>query len=416
MPKTDQPKAVKRLDVILCTGKPGQGKSTLASALNLLASTSKVNGARRPAARPTASSLYQLDRSYMAFVRSQSGAARRPGVGVGAHFKEASRAERDAYWEFLAKELRDFARTTLFTLVIEGAIGAEYADRIEKLFPRARFTHIELTAGGFEHKGRRFQGFARRSKLGPVKDHSFDYYKLAFPAAVATAAEFAVHLRDLAIRDLVPETRYQCFDDLGMAVKDSDSPAKYAAFELDRVGIKRTGRAKRVLDVGCQSGNFSIRMARTSRSFQVTGIDVNKKPLDLAARYNAFVYQLANLSFVHSSFMDYTESGFDLILAASVFHYFREGQQDFLDRVYEKLNPGGVLVLECGLSELEPDRPYVELHARKVDGDLPCHFPNRRKLDEMVRRFELRYERPSIRQGGDPHPRYVLHLEKATRS
>jgi SAM-dependent methyltransferase len=415
MPKSETQKSVKRIDVILCAGNPGQGKTTLSMAMNLLAPTHKQSGHEGPE-RETASTLFQLDRAYLEYLRSQDDGKPRRRVGIGKHFKALSEAERAAFWEQLSRQLREYARSTTFTLIIEGVIANYFADQIATLFRRDRFTHVVLRAGSFEHQGRTFRLFDPGARKGPLKDHSFDYYKRAFPASMVVAADFMVYLRDLAVAELVPQTRYQCFDDLGMNAKGSDSPAKFAALELEKVGIERKAAGpKRVLDVGCQSGNFSIRIARTSRVFRVTGIDVNKKPLDLAARYNAFVYQLPNVEFVHSSFTEYPEAGFDVIVAASVFHYFREGQQEFLDKAYAKLKPGGFLVLECGLSEQEPNRPHVELYARKVDGDQPCHFPNRRRLEEMVRQFEIVFERPSVRQAGDPHVRQVFHLQKARR-
>jgi SAM-dependent methyltransferase len=219
-------------------------------------------------------------------------------------------------------------------------------------------------------------------------------------------------LRECAIKELTAQTKYQYFDDLGMEQTSSDSAAKFECLRLADVLPPQGAGRKRILDVGAQSGNFCFRMAKMSPSYRVLGVDTNRKSAMLACRYNTQVYELPNVDFKHGNAMDLRQRRFDLIIAASVFHYFREQQQEFLDKVLHMLNPGGFFVLECGVSVENPGQLHVQEHARRVDGDRPCHFPNRDMLVQMTQAFQKTYEGPSVSQKGDPIPRFVFHFQK----
>lgn len=378
--------------------------------MNLLASSQGDNAERGE--ERVASYCYSLDRAYHDFLRSTGKLGAKERANVGAHFREQSEEVKAAFGRFILEQLDAVRRRTRFTLIIEGWQGGHFVEEFQRKFKKDRVIHIAMNRGEFSVEGRSFSlpGFDPKSR---ARDHSFSYYKETLPKLIALGAEVFQHLRARAVATLVAETKYQSFEDLGMPVKGSNSAAKFAALEFGRLGLDRpSGGGQRIVDIGCQSGYFSIRLASVARSFRVTGVEANRKAARVAAQYNAFVYELPNLDFWCGDAMEFKRGDCNVIVAASVFHYFRDGQQAFLDHVHSLLRPGGHLVLECGISTEQPDVAFVQKHARGVDKADPCHFPNRKRLDEMLRGFRVTYEGPSVKQAGDPIPRHVLHLQR----
>lgn len=403
-------KKMHSLNVIVCAGKPNSGKSTFAAALNTLSASQKDNRGGAPD-DPTTSTVYRLDRAYVDFTNAAG--LGQPGrtINIAKHFPERSDAQKAQFWEFVSKELDAYIKSTQFTLIVEGWQAYHYEKELRAKFEQHRLVFLTIENGSFEALGKRFT-IPRLPLERYETDFSFYHNKRAMAVNVAVASELFCYMREKAIAELTAETKYQCFDDLGMDKTASDSPAKFEALHLQDALPSMRGGPKRVLDVGAQSGNFCFRIAKMALSYRVTGIEMRRKPAMLACRYNTQVYELPNIEFKQGDVLDCKLRNFDLVIAASVFHYFRERQQEFLDQVFDMLKPGGILVLECGVSKENPGEPHVQLFARKVDGDLPCHFPNRMKLTEMTQRFTKAYEGPSVTQRGDPIPRYVFHFKK----
>ncbi len=126
-------------------------------------------------------------------------------------------------------------------------------------------------------------------------------------------------------------------------------------------------RGRRVLDLCCGPGRFSLALAR--RGFQVTGVDRTKHLLD-RARAKARTAGVT-IEWVREDMRDFVRPGaFDLALSLfTSFGYFDDKRQDrwVLENLLGSLRPGGVCVMEMmgkeilariarpTLSELLPD-------------------------------------------------------------
>jgi tRNA (cmo5U34)-methyltransferase len=105
-----------------------------------------------------------------------------------------------------------------------------------------------------------------------------------------------------------------------------------------------TPGAKRLLDVGCGAGNYSLKMLQRIPDLDVTLIDLSRPMLDRAhQRLSA-----ANPGSIHLIQGDIRqielgESEFDIILAAAVLHHLRDDHQwrSTFAKFHKALAPGG---------------------------------------------------------------------------
>jgi SAM-dependent methyltransferase len=91
----------------------------------------------------------------------------------------------------------------------------------------------------------------------------------------------------------------------------------------------------RVLDLGCGNGKKTARLADR---FDVTGVDVSERQLELAR------VEAPNATFIHADFMELVAppGTFDAVTALySIVHAPREEHPALLDRIRRWLTPGG---------------------------------------------------------------------------
>jgi SAM-dependent methyltransferase len=191
---------------------------------------------------------------------------------------------------------------------------------------------------------------------------------------------------------------YQSFDDRPGASKSAD---KLAALRMPK---DLTG--KRVLDLGCNQGYFSLEAKRRGAA-EVIGIDANRAHIPLA-KERAQAEGL-EVDFRHGNMLDLAEGMFDLVLSLSAIYYL-DSPAELLRRVREKLTPDGLLILELGV-----DRSRGEMTAVRAlrSRDERC-FPTERLLREVwLDGYSTRLIGASVPQAGDPIPRIVYHCTKA---
>lgn len=103
---------------------------------------------------------------------------------------------------------------------------------------------------------------------------------------------------------------------------------------------------KKVLDVGCGTGEFTVRLAK--KGYQVAGVDLSEEMLAIA-KDKADECKL-NIPFFHQNMMELdTDNQFDGIVifcdSLNYLHHEEEVQQTFT-RVYEQLRPGGLFMFD----------------------------------------------------------------------
>jgi len=120
-------------------------------------------------------------------------------------------------------------------------------------------------------------------------------------------------------------------------------------------------RARRLLDIGCGAGNYSIKVLQRLPALDVTLVDLSRPMLDRAQQRTL----AAGASAVHPIQADIREvvlddGSFDVIVAASVFHHLRADDEwrAVFANLFRWLSPGGSVwvfdLLECEMSSLRP--------------------------------------------------------------
>lgn len=156
-----------------------------------------------------------------------------------------------------------------------------------------------------------------------------------------------------------------------------------------------TGKA--VLDLGCNEGYFCNKAIEAGAS-RVVGIDYSQGFIDKAKQ------RFPDIDFRCQSWDVLPEGKFDVIIFLSAIHY-EEDQPALLDRLHKALNPGGKLILECGVASGD-DMKWTRVH-RKVGSVL---YPTDSMLKEnLLKNFSVRSFGKSVMQAGDPVERYVFH-------
>lgn len=289
----------------------------------------------------------------------------------------------DIYYSQLEEYLQIALKHNPIAIILEGITLYKYYEKVQNQFrDQATFLQIEMVDKNAYSLGKCFY-----NKNGKIVSE----------------------LKEQVIGQQRPEmylNAYQYFPDLKyQKTYSSNSPEKYKSLNLPDL----TG--KKALDIGCNLGYFTINY-RKNGAAQSDGLDVEESFVIKASKFKNIMYELDGIDFYSGSILDFREKSYDLISALSIFHYFREQQRLVLERVHALLNPGGIFVLELGMSQKNEDMAYTEKYQRSVDLT-PCFFPNKLALDKLIEGlFSIEYFGNSVFQSGDALPRFVVHLKK----
>jgi ubiquinone/menaquinone biosynthesis C-methylase UbiE len=104
-----------------------------------------------------------------------------------------------------------------------------------------------------------------------------------------------------------------------------------------------------ILDVGCGAGIPTSKFL-TEKGIKVTGIDLSDTMLNLARK------NVPNADFIKMDMneLEFSENTFDGIISVyALFHVPKENHFDIFGQFFEILKPGGILMLNTGVSESE---------------------------------------------------------------
>ncbi len=134
--------------------------------------------------------------------------------------------------------------------------------------------------------------------------------------------------------------------DLSAADYDSWYESKEGAF-VDKVetelgfSLLPHEKGMRVLDVGCGTGNHSIKLARMG--LQVTGIDISEKMLEIA-RKKAGASLSVNFLYMDAAKLEFENDSFDGAISITAFEFLPEPEK-VLEEMFRVVKKGGSIVI-----------------------------------------------------------------------
>ena len=186
----------------------------------------------------------------------------------------------------------------------------------------------------------------------------------------------------------------------GYQSHDSGKSASNSSGKLDAIKLPDL-KGKRFLDIGCNEGFFCGEALRQGAT-RVVGMDKGKKFIEAARK----IYPEAE--FFEQSWDTLPNEQFDVIIMLSALHY-EKSPRDLMKRIYDRLAPGGVFVLEYGCIMGGQQKYWVEVPR----GVGVVKYPTLPLLrDHILEDFALRVVGRSVDQPGDPQPRYVFHCKR----
>lgn len=170
----------------------------------------------------------------------------------------------------------------------------------------------------------------------------------------------------------------------------------------------------RILDVGCGFGLFAAYFGQTHPRREIVGIDPNARRIAMAERV-ARSLDLKRHRFIAGDVRDAKLEGpFDAVYMLDVMHHIpAEAQRGVLERIYDVLAPGGVLLLKDITTEPHYQLVFTELLDRAMVGwNEPLAYRHHRAWGELLTEigFRTRMVRvPDVL----PYPHVVISAMKA---
>lgn len=97
----------------------------------------------------------------------------------------------------------------------------------------------------------------------------------------------------------------------------------------------------KLLDAGCGSGAFGLRIKQKKTSINIVGVDINQKFIDLAKKTEVYSILIrANLE----DKKIFRNEEFDTIICPYILHHFPD-LENFIDNCFHWLKPGGYLII-----------------------------------------------------------------------
>lgn len=135
----------------------------------------------------------------------------------------------------------------------------------------------------------------------------------------------------------------------------------------------------KVLDVGCGTGNFSLKLA--SQEVAVTGIDISEEMLKLARRKAALNPEL-KLEFKWMDFnrLEFEDESFDGVISMTALEFAQDPARVYAE-MYRVVKPGGQILIGVISSEGDWGRYYLK--KAKADPGSVFNYFNLKSREQM---------------------------------
>lgn len=115
-------------------------------------------------------------------------------------------------------------------------------------------------------------------------------------------------------------------------------------------------KGKRVLDIGCGTGNFSFKLAK--RGYHVIGVDVSGEMLAIAKKRAAADGLEIEFITMDAHRLDFADESFDCAFSMAVFEFLQDPEKA-LEEMFRVTEPGGTIIMGTINRESDWGRLYT---------------------------------------------------------
>jgi len=163
-----------------------------------------------------------------------------------------------------------------------------------------------------------------------------------------------------------------------------DKPSELATFACNYLhGIKSSGKAIQILDVGCGYGRDAIYLARNIKC-HVLGIDNSNEAIEMAGKSLADDLK-SRVRFQCFDFRQIPDGKFEVVLASNFYQLLKMEERNALrDMIKKRLKPGGMLFLST-FSTRDPEHfgkgKRIDNEDNSFQDQRYLHFCTREELE-----------------------------------
>ena len=139
-----------------------------------------------------------------------------------------------------------------------------------------------------------------------------------------------------------------------------------------------------ILDLGCGTGNFSLKLAREGAD--VTGIDISDAMLDVANEKSTCEDLTIDFRNMDAHNLKFNDHSFDAVLSMATLEFVEDPQEVF-DEMIRVTKPGGRIVIGV----IHEDSPWGELYAQQAEQGDPVFSGANLKTRDDLRQLDSEY-------------------------
>ncbi len=174
------------------------------------------------------------------------------------------------------------------------------------------------------------------------------------------------------------------------------APQERAAWFAERVIRQVQERQpRRVLDIGCGTGEHAFALAARMPRATIRGVDVSTANIAHAERARSASAAADRVSFACTDYIQHRDGVFDLIVSDSTLHLIPGPTETLLAKIAADLAPGGLLI--ASLPDAGPYNRRLWL-ARRILAALRSRWLDDLALAIAVRLYRGRHEREFLRE------------------
>ncbi len=142
-------------------------------------------------------------------------------------------------------------------------------------------------------------------------------------------------------------------------------------------GLLQGRKGQKILDLGCGTGNFSIKLAK--QDYSVTGIDISTEMLRIARKKSNQEALNINFRRMDACNLDFADQSFDGAISMAAFEFIKDPARA-MDEMFRVVKVGGFVLL----GTINKDSKWGEFYrSEKIRQNSVYHYANFKTIDDL---------------------------------